>query len=73
MTGLGVFDPEDVARLSSAFRAALAIAGDVNGPFATMPAHELRRQLAHAIIREALAGLRDPDQLEASALRRLRP
>lgn len=66
------FSPEDLAHMTAAYAGALTIASDEGSPFTTIPAHDLRRRLARAIMREARSGVRDPNQLRAGALRGLR-
>lgn len=67
--GLGPFGPRAAAQMAGAFQAALMIASDEGSPYAVLPARELRRQLARAIVRERRHGNTDVDQLKARALR----
>ncbi|MEH3148691.1 MAG: hypothetical protein PGN34_25970 [Methylobacterium frigidaeris] len=66
-----VFGPDQVAAMSAAYKAALIIASEENGPFATIPALELRRRLSRVIIIEAQRGIVDVDLLKTLALRGL--
>ena len=63
-----VFGPPEIARLASAYDAALAAVTDDLEGASNLGARDIRRQLAAAIMDEASRGRLDPDELTDSAL-----
>jgi hypothetical protein len=71
-TPRNVFGPSEIARLSSAYEAAVSsVTEDTADASAALTALEIRRQLASVIIAEAKQGQLDPERLKAAALRSL--
>ena len=66
-----VFGPYEIARLSSAYDAALSAVTEDNGRSVGLTAREIRRQLACVIIAEAKVGQLDPERLKEAALQSL--
>lgn len=66
---MAAYAPQDLAKLGVAFDGAVVIASDEVGPYAVLPAHELRRRLASAILNAAREGVRDIGLMRAHALR----
>lgn len=68
----GLFGQRELAPMAIAFRTALMIASDDDGPFSDVPARDLRGRLARAIVEEARNGNLDADLLRARALEAVR-
>ena len=66
-----VFGPFEIARLSSAYDAAVSMLGESSDRAAGLTAREVRRQFACVIIAEAQDGELDPDRLKEAALQSL--
>ena len=66
-----VFGPSEIARLSSAYDAAISTVGESSDRAAGLTAREVRRQLACVIIAEAQDGELNPERLKEAALESL--
>ncbi len=66
-----VFGPSEIARLSSAYEAAVSMLGESSDRAAGLTAREVRRQLACVIIAEAQEGELNPERLKEAALQSL--
>lgn len=69
----GLFGPEDLARMSIAYEAALIIADERDSPFSILSRDDLRLAIARAVMRDARNGIVDVHVLKAQALRALIP
>jgi hypothetical protein len=66
-----VFGPQELARLSSAYEAAVSTVSQSDERAAGLTEREVRRQLACVIIAEAQEGELNPDRLKEAALESL--
>ncbi len=70
-TARNVFGPLEIARLSSAYDAAISRVTEDGSSATGLTAREIRRQLAWVIIAEAKQGQLDPERLKDAALQSL--